>query len=288
MSDFDFNNVKAQKVEAMRQYNRQKKLKSFLFLVEVFLGLALLFWYSTYYVPIAADVAGGFLRRSAVVFGSSKYVFVVINVLVVVIYVFSVQKPTKPDVYDEYVSITSTIVSGRFVSSSSASSAAAIESPPPEESVNTVSDRQIVCVDNAVHNPPADQSVVRATTATEAAAAYRYREPRQSRFDAVTTETKTYRRTQSERYGKGNQTRELRRSETVIKRETTSSSSSAVGRDPTRRSSSAAMDDLSNDDFRMTIETFIAAKKKSLIRENTLDLKLERKECVSTTLSRFN
>ncbi|TXG52189.1 hypothetical protein EZV62_021358 [Acer yangbiense] len=285
MSAFDFNNVKAEKVEAMRQYNRQKKLKSFLFLVEVFLGLALIFWYSTYYVPIAADVAGGFLRRSAVVFGSSLYVFVIINVLVVVIYVFSVEKPNKPDVYDEYVSITTTTVSGRIVSSSSA---AAVESPPPEESVNTVSDRQIVCVDNAVHNPPADQSVVRTTTATEAAATYRDREPRQSRFDAVTTETKTYRRTQSERYGKENRPRELRRSETVIKRETTSSSSTAVGRYSTRRSSSAAMDDLSSEDFRMKIETFIEAKKKSLIRENTLDLKLERKECVSITLSRFN
>ncbi|KAK2660568.1 hypothetical protein Ddye_007101 [Dipteronia dyeriana] len=279
MSDFDFNNVKAEKVEAMRQYNQQKKLKSFLFIVEVFLGLALLFWYSTYFVPVAADVARDFLRRIAVVFDRSLYVFFIINVLVVVIYVFSVEKPTKPDVYDEYVSITTTTVS-------SSSSAAAIESPPPEESFNTVSDRQIVCVDNAVHNPPVEKSVVLATTAT---ATYRDREPRQGRFGVVTTETetKTYRRTRSEMYGKKNRP-ELRRSETVIKRETTSSAAAAVGRDPTRRASSAAMDDLSSEDFRMTIETFIAAKKQSLIRENTRDLKLETKECVSITLSRFN
>ncbi|KAK3231657.1 hypothetical protein Dsin_003538 [Dipteronia sinensis] len=284
MSDFDFNNVKAEKVEAMRLYNQQKKLKSFLFLFEVFLGLALLFWYSTYFVPVAADVARDFLRRIAVVFERSLYVFLVINVLVVVIYVFSVEKPTKPDVYDEYVSITTTTVSGQIVSSSSSSAAAAatVESPPPEESVNTVSDRQIVCVDNAVHNPPANQSVIRAKTATAAAGtAYRDRESRQSRFGAVTTETKTYRRTRSEMYVKDNRPRELRRSETSL-------SAAAVGRDSTRRASSAAMDDLSSEDFRMTIETFIAAKKKSLIRENTLDLKLESKECVSITLSRFN
>ncbi|KAH7567236.1 hypothetical protein JRO89_XS07G0036200 [Xanthoceras sorbifolium] len=276
MSSSDFNNVKAEKAAAMRSYNQQKKLKSFLFLVEVFVALALLLWYSTYYVPVAADVARDFLRRSAVVSGRSLYVFVITNVLVVVIFFLSRQKPTKPDFYDEYVSITTTTVPGRRVDST-----AAEHTPAPDESVTPISDRQIVSGDNAVHNPHSERSVVRAATAT-ASADDRDPEPilaasvRQSGAGAA-TETKRYRRTRSERFGKESRP-ELRRSETTI--------AAAVGREPERRSSSA-MDDLSNEEFRMTIETFIAAKKKSLIRENTLDLKLERKDCVSITFSRI-
>ncbi|XP_031269049.1 uncharacterized protein LOC116127535 [Pistacia vera] len=272
MASFNFNNVKAEKAEAMRRYNRQKKLKSFRFLLEVVAAMALLSWSSYTYIPVATEMAKDFLSQPVAVFDRSLFVLVIVNVLILLIFVSSSQTPEKSDFYDEYVNIT-TNVSRRSVP-------AAEQSPELKET--TLSDKQIVCVDNAV-NSQVDKNVVLnpSVTATDSEPKEKHviSPVRCSTVDAV-SEPKRYRRSRSERLEQEKR-RELRRSKTVVNREMVGEKS-----EPARRSS--AMDDLSSEEFRMTIETFIASKKKTLIQENTLDLKLEKNQCVAITLSAVN
>lgn len=251
MDPFKFNNVKAEKAKAMRNFNRQKILKK----LEVFTALALMAWSSYNYIPVAVKISADFLRHNVAVFGQPLYVFIAVNMLIVIISVLSLQKPAKQDFYKEYVSITNR--------SSTATSAKDDQKPAPEV---TVSDNQIACVDNVVNSP------------VEAKAAAPVPKRAVSGVGTV-TEAKEYRRTRSERLDrKGNRREVLRRSETLIKR--------ADQDNEGRRSSE--MDDLSSEEFRMTIETFIASKRKTLIEENTLDLKLENKQSLALTLSAVN
>lgn len=259
---FDFDFVRVEKLAAMRRYTQQKKLKSFVFFVEIFVALAfLLFWYSNYYVPVLSDVAFDFLRRSVVVFGRSIYMFLLINVLVGVILFMSFQKQTKSDLYDDYISI----------------SAAASAVSHSDAETSTVTDRQLVCVENAEKNETSTTTKATKTAVTAAEVAEKEAAGDSPPAESVETQTVIpesikYSRTRSEKYVKENRP-ELRRSGTVVRRE-------KKPLEQPRRASSA-MDDLSNEEFRSTIEKFIALKKKSLIRENTLDfIKLDRSRAV--------
>ncbi|GAY43044.1 hypothetical protein CUMW_071580 [Citrus unshiu] len=134
-------------------------------------------------------------------------------------------------------------------------------------------DNQIACVDNVVNSP------VEAKAAAPVPLEDCELPKRAVSAVGTVTEAKEYRRTRSERLDrKGNRREVLRRSETLIKR--------ADQDNEGRRSSE--MDDLSSEEFRMTIETFIASKRKTLIEENTLDLKLENKQSLALTLSAVN
>ncbi|XP_044510752.1 uncharacterized protein LOC123229180 [Mangifera indica] len=268
MGSFHCNNVEAEKAEAMRRYNRHIKLKSFLFLVEIVVALALLSWSSYTYIPVAAEMAKGFLCQPVVLFGRSLFVLMIVNVLILLIFVSS-QTPAKSDFYDEYVNINSNI--------SRRSIPAAEQSPDPKET--TVYDKQIVCVDNAV-NSPVEKNILLNPTATlpesELEEKHVISPVRCSTVDTV-SESKKYTRSRSERLEQENR-RELRRSKTAVKRDIAGDKN-----EPARRSS--AIDDLSSEDFKLAIETFIASQKKTLIRENTLDLKLERNQCLAITMS---
>ncbi|KAH9693064.1 tRNA-methyltransferase non-catalytic subunit trm6MTase subunit [Citrus sinensis] len=230
MDPFKFNNVKAEKAKAMRNFNRQKILKK----LEVFTALALMAWSSYNYIPVAVKISADFLRHNVAVFGQPLYVFIAVNMLIVIISVLSLQKPAKQDFYDEYVSITNR--------SSTATSAKDDQKPAPEV---TVSDNQIACVDNVVNSP------VEAKAAAPEPLEDCELPKRAVSAVGTVTEAKEYRRTRSERR-------------------------------------SSEMDDLSSEEFRMTIETFIASKRKTLIEENTLDLKLENKQSLALTLSAVN
>ncbi|KAH9758794.1 tRNA-methyltransferase non-catalytic subunit trm6MTase subunit [Citrus sinensis] len=230
MDPFKFNNVKAEKAKAMRNFNRQKILKK----LEVFTALALMAWSSYNYIPVAVKISADFLRHNVAVFGQPLYVFIAVNMLIVIISVLSLQKPAKQDFYKEYVSITNR--------SSTATSAKDDQKPAPEV---TVSDNQIACVDNVVNSP------VEAKAAAPVPLEDCELPKRAVSAVGTVTEAKEYRRTRSERR-------------------------------------SSEMDDLSSEEFRMTIETFIASKRKTLIEENTLDLKLENKQSLALTLSAVN
>lgn len=258
MDPFKFNNVKAEKAKAMRNFNRQKILKK----LEVFTALALMAWSSYNYIPVAVKISADFLSHNVAVFGQPLYMFIAVNMLIVIISVLSLQKPAKQDFYKEYVSITNR--------SSTATSAKDDQKPAPEV---TVSDNQIACVDNVVNSP------VEAKAAAPVPLEDCELPKRAVSAVGTVTEAKEYRRTRSERLDrKGNRREVLRRSETLIKR--------ADQDNEGRRSSE--MDDLSSEEFRMTIETFIASKRKTLIEENTLDLKLENKQSLALTLSAVN
>ncbi|KAJ4701977.1 tRNA-methyltransferase non-catalytic subunit trm6MTase subunit [Melia azedarach] len=269
MDSFEFNSIKAEKAEAMRRYNRHKRLKNFFFFAEVFAALVVLSWSSYTYIPAAAEMAGRFLRHYVAVLAKPLYVFISINILIILISFLPSQKPTKPDFYDEYVTITTNNNNSGNVPRRTFTTAD--HSPTPED---TVVDKQIICVYNAVKNSPVEKNLVCASRLKDCEAKQAVLCPIQQKKIEAATETKKYTRTRSERLDRENQ-RELRRSETAIKREVAA-----------RRS--CEMDDLSSEEFRMTIETFIAAKKKTLIRENTLDLKPEQKQCVAITLTSRN
>lgn len=255
MDSFEFNNVKAEKAQAIRNYNRQKMLQK----LEVFTALALLAWSSYNYIPVAVKISADFLCHNVSVFGQPLYVFIAINMLIVIISVLSFQKPAKQDFYEEYVSITNR--------SSTTTSAKDERQPGPEV---TVSDNQIACVDNVVNSPVEAEAEAVAAILLEDCEVPK-------RAVGTVTEVKQYRRTRSERLDrKGNRRGLLTRSETLIKR---------ADQVNEGRRSSEMMDDLSSEEFRMTIETFIASKKKTLIEENTLDLKLENKRSLALTLS---
>ncbi|XP_031269074.1 uncharacterized protein LOC116127578 [Pistacia vera] len=260
MASFHFNNVKAEKAEAMSWHNRQKKLISFRFLLEVVAALALLSWSSYTYIPVATEMAKGFLSQPLAVFDRSLFVLMIINVLMLLIFVSSSQTPEKSDFFDEYVNFTTNV--------SRWSVPAAEQSTELKET--TVSDKEIVCVDNAV-NSQVNKNVVPkfSVSVTDSGPKEKHviSPVRCSTVDAV-SESKRHRRSRSERLEQEKQ-RELRRSKAVVKREMVAEKS-----EPPRRSS--AMDDLSSEEFRLAIETFIASKKKTLIRENTLGLMLER------------
>lgn len=254
---FEFNNVKAEKAQAMRNYNRQKMLRK----LEVFTALALLAWPSYNYIPVAVKISADFLPHNVAVLGQPLYVFIAINMLIVIIFVLSFQKPAKQDFYDEYISITNR--------SPTITSAKDDRKLAPEV---IVSDNQIACVDNVVNSPVEAKAVAAVLLEVEDCEVPK-------RAVGTVTEAKEYRRTRSERLDrKGNRRELLRRSETLIK--------PADQVNEGRRSS--GMDDLSSEEFRMTIETFIASKKKTLIKENTLDLKLENKQSLALTLSAVN
>lgn len=253
MDTFEFNNVKAEKAQAIRNYNLQKIFQK----LEVFTALALLAWSSYNYTPVAVKISADFVGHNAAVFGQPLYVFIAINMLIVIISVLSFQKPAKQDIYKEYVSITNR--------SSTTTSATDERQPGPEV---TVSDNQIARVDNVV-NSPVEAEAVAAIPPEDGEVP--------KRAVGTVTEVKQYRRTRSERLDrKGSSRGLLTRSETLIKR---------ADQVNEGRRSSEMMDDLSSEEFRMTIETFIASKKKRLIEENTLDLKLENKQSLALTLS---
>ncbi|XVE94667.1 hypothetical protein REPUB_Repub02eG0028500 [Reevesia pubescens] len=140
MNSFEFDNVKAEKEDALWRYNMERKLRIGLRLIGFLLVLFLLSWsWFPTLIPDTVAVAGDFRRRFISTFNKPLFTFVVVNIIIVVVYVLSREKQTKkqtgsPDMYDEYV------ISRRSISTSVASAAT-------EE---TIVDKHIVLVENAV------------------------------------------------------------------------------------------------------------------------------------------
>ncbi|XWS24395.1 hypothetical protein CRYUN_Cryun28dG0098200 [Craigia yunnanensis] len=262
MASFEFVNVKAEKEDALWRYNMEKKLRIGLRLSGFLLALFLLSWsWFPTLIPDTVQVAGDFGRRFVSTFNKPLFTFVLVNIIILVVYILSSQKQTQkqatsPDIYDEYVS-------SRHVPKSAVSTAA----PATEQ---TVVDKQIVLVENAVALSPAKQLRTTVDTVTETKNSLSpVKQPTTIRtvltktkpvVSSTEVKQKEYRRTRSMVSESRNQRpREFRRSETAISRELVIS-----GIEPPRKS----MDEMSSEEFQLIIDSFIAERKKTLLQEN--------------------
>ncbi|KAK8475038.1 hypothetical protein V6N13_012360 [Hibiscus sabdariffa] len=271
MASFDFDAVKAEKEDALWRYNMEKKLKVGFRLAEFLLAFFLLtwYWFSTL-IPSTLAVAGDFYRFFVSIFNKPLFTFVSVNFIIGVVYGLSRQKqtqkqPTSTDIYDEYV-----CSSRRSITTSTASSAA----PATEE---TMVDKQIIFEENAAPLSPENQlemtidtdtireinislSPVKQLTTTMDPTVPEKAKPAVSSAELKENE---YRRTGTMVSECGIQSQrpiQLGRLETTIGGGVLVSS----GIEPPRKS----MDEMSSEEFKLIIDSFIAERKKVLRQEN--------------------
>lgn len=269
MSSSEFDAVQAEKSDAMRRYRSCRIFRFCLLLSGAFtLFFCLFTWF-----PYVQKIASAYLSD----FNSQLFVFLLINALVFFIYHLSNASAAgkndsvshRPDIYDQYVS-------------SSSSRRKKIDDEEkrlvivPPETVETVQRNE-----NIFHKT---QIVIRCENADCALV-----EENPVGDLAVSIETykidrekKNFRRMRSEKYSeekikRSDRPRELRRSETENGREMVVGG----GHTPTRKS----MQEMNNEEFRLTIESFIASKRKNLRDHNLAVLMEERKESFTEVTS---
>ncbi|XP_010499250.1 PREDICTED: uncharacterized protein LOC104776816 [Camelina sativa] len=255
MASFVSENVAAEKVDAMKKFEGKRNFLKFLPAIEALVAVLLLLYWLT-----STLFAGEYLRRiiSGGLTGAGIYIFGVVNVLIALIFSLSnQQKLTQPDMCFQYVSSSAVSpISGFSSSSSSATSPidGVCSSAVVSESINeeivleekSVTDFTSVTL-AAVEARPIRREMVRAVSSV-AETAHSIRKKREMMALAPATSESTandhhvYRRSRSERLEvRGASCRSMRRMRDI--------------------------DDLSSDDFRSTVETFIAGKKKMLSKE---------------------
>ncbi|KAG4148015.1 hypothetical protein ERO13_D05G260100v2 [Gossypium hirsutum] len=290
MASFEFDNVKAEKEDALWRYNMEKKLKIGLRLTGFLLALFLFAWsWFPTFIPGTLEVTGDFRRRLVSAFNEPLFTFVLVNFIIVVVYILSGGKHTQKqttstDIYDEYV--------GSYRWSILRSTVATVV-PAAEESMV---DKQIVHVEKAV--PPVSlvkqleptvetvretktslSPVEQPTTTTTANRTV----PTKKKPAVSSTEVreKEYLRSQSTISESVNQRApiEFRRSETSIC-EGGGGETVVSGIEPRRKS----MEEMSNEEFQRIIDSFIAERKKTLLQENTAHYTSTKEKCMPILL----
>ncbi|CAH2034081.1 unnamed protein product [Thlaspi arvense] len=256
MASFVSENVAAEKVDAMKRFERRKQFWKFPPAVEALaVVLLLLSWFTP---PLST---GEYLRRvTSGGLTGGIFIFGVVNVLIALIFSLSNrQKLNEPDLYFQYVSSSATAPVRGFSSVvtpvDGCSSAAVVSKPPASDNEGktswgkTETDSALsVTLENkdptltTEEARPVRREMVRAVSSV-AETAHAIRRKREMTFlPPATTGDHVYRRSRSEKLGlRGDIRRSMRRL--------------------------CDMDDLSNDEFRSTVETFIAGKKKMLLKE---------------------
>ncbi|TYJ35971.1 hypothetical protein E1A91_A05G275400v1 [Gossypium mustelinum] len=277
MASFEFDNVKAEKEDALWRYNMEKKLKIELRLIGFLLALFLFSWsWFPTFIPGTLEVAGDFRRRLVSAFNEPLFTFVLVNFIIVVVSILSGGKHTQKqttsaDIYDEYV--------GSYRRSILRSTVATAV-PAAEESMV---DKQIVHVENAV--PPVSLvKQLEATVETVRETKTSLSPVEQPTTTKTTTENRTvptktkpavsstevrekeYRRSQPTVSESVNQRApiEFRRSETSIC-EGGGGEMVVSSIEPRRKS----MEEMSDEEFQRIIDSFIAERRKTLSQENT-------------------
>ncbi|GKV46931.1 hypothetical protein SLEP1_g53889 [Rubroshorea leprosula] len=258
MDSFKLDNVKAEKAEALRRFNQRQTLKKLLLLLcELFLAFFLLSWLSKR-IPYALQISGDFVRGFVLVLDRPLFRFMLVSLLILVIFVLSFRKTSSPDIYDQYTG--------------SCWKATGNTAEEPVE--DTVVDKQVILEDIAVLEKravletvteeseravsPVKQDTLSTVTVTEvtvSAVIVTETKP------AMVVKKKDYRRSQSEmsENSRNKNRQELQRSDTTIGRQMV-----IAGTESRRKS----MDHLSSEEFKLTIESFIAERKKTLFLEN--------------------
>ncbi|XP_030527288.1 uncharacterized protein LOC115738717 [Rhodamnia argentea] len=256
VSPHEFDVVKAEKAKAMCRYQRTRKLRILAHALELLLVLVLLSWY---YSGLSA-AAGCFLRRLAGLLVKPLVVFLISNGIIVVI-VFLARKnddrrhgPEQHRIYDEYLSARRASGGGGSSGMVAAPEETHVdkqivpyETPlPPEKIIKEVplpvpeSNPPPMTADPVVEKGAGEEHVVRPAAAAAAAAA-----------------ENRYRRTRSEVTGEEEPRAELCRSATDN------------GRPKPLRGEGkpSSVEDLSNEEFNLTVEKYIAKTKWHLREE---------------------
>ncbi|KAL4280468.1 hypothetical protein GQ457_03G030520 [Hibiscus cannabinus] len=260
MTSFEFDNVKAEKEDALWRYNMEKKLKIGFRFAGFLLALFLFrtSWFPTFILD-TLEVAGNFRRRFVSTFNQPLLAFVLVNFIIAVVYILSSPKQsqeqaTTSDIYDEYV---------RSSRRSIPTSAAATEeitldkhtifeenSSPlcAEKPLETTVDYDTIGEANISLSPTTmDRTVLKKTKPAVSSTELKEKEYRRSR--SMVSESRKQRPT------------EFRRSESVIG----GGELVIPGTEPPRKS----MDEMSSEEFQLSIESFIAERKKILVQENS-------------------
>ncbi|GLT92090.1 hypothetical protein SLE2022_099470 [Rubroshorea leprosula] len=252
MDSIKFDNVKAEKAKALRRFNWRQTLKKLLLrLCKLLLAFYSLSWLSKR-VPYALQISRDFVRGFVPVLDRPLFWFMLVNLLILVIFVLSFRKTSSPDIYDEYTG--------------SCWNATGNTAEKPVE--DTVVDKQVILEDNAVLEKravletvtedservvsPVKQDALSTVTETEVTvSAVTVAETK----PAMVVKKKDYRRSRSEmsKNSRSKNRPELQRSDTTIGGQMV-----IAGTESQRKS----MDHLSNEEFKLTIESFIAEQKK--------------------------
>ncbi|KAE8654019.1 CYP722 protein [Hibiscus syriacus] len=279
MDSFEFDNVKAEKEDALWRYNMEKKLRSGF----QFIGFLLVFlfiswsWFPTL-IPDIVRVAGDLRLRFDNTLNEPLPIFIILNIIILIVCVLSSQKQTQKqsDIYEEYVDSRQSIMP-----------ASAVED-------DTTVDRQIVAAENAVavttgaEETTAEKQIVLVENAVAVAETKRSLSPRKrqqqqqqpstmslaltvTKPKPVITSTekanrKEYGRTRSVLSESGN-----RRPRWQFKK----SEMAMMGRElmvSTTEPSRKSLDEMSNDEFRLIVDSFIAERRKILIQENCMSI----------------
>lgn len=252
-SSHEFDNVKAEKAKAMRRYQRTRELRTLAHVLELLLALFLLSWYSS---GLSA-AAGGFLRRLAGLLARPLVVFLISNGIIAIIVFLAGKNDDRRHrrephhIYDEYLSARRASGGGGVSTGTVAApdethvdkQIVPYEAPPPHEKIITEVPLPLSESDppplTAVEKDAGEEDVVRPAAAE-----------------------KRYRRTRSEVTGEEEEPRaELCRWATDNGRPK-----------PLRgeeRPPSSSVEDLSNEEFNLTVEKYIA-KTKWFLREEIM------------------
>ncbi|KAG8503090.1 hypothetical protein CXB51_000890 [Gossypium anomalum] len=236
MDSFEIDNVKAEKEDALRRYNMERKLRLGLRYMGFLLVLFLISW--SWFPPLTShiiEVAGDLSQRYINTLNDPFFIFILMNIIILVVYILSTQKQsTSSGIYDEYVSSHRSII--------------------PAEAA--VLDKQIVVVENAVD-----------VAQTKRPLSPIKQQPWMTKTKPAITSTdkvkqKEYRRTRSvlSESGKRRPRRVYRRSETAI-----------TGRELvvcSAESAREAIHEMSNEEFQLKVDSFIAERRKALMQEN--------------------
>lgn len=246
MESCNFDNVKAEKARAMRRYNRLQTIARLFRLAELFVGAFLLSW-TFARLPFALRISRDYLRLLSGVVSSPLFVFLVCNVIIVSLVAKSrhvtTSAPQDPDhdvqtrLYQEFAENCAKSESGND----------AVNAEEEEEEV-VYQDKQIISEVNEADPKPETES-------------------ESSDSDSGLEFPKAIRRTKSEKFESVNIPATLRRSETEDCRKMLRSGQETVPEDPE--------DDLSNEEFRRSIEAFIEKQKRFHHQEESLAIVLQ-------------
>ncbi|KFK36158.1 hypothetical protein AALP_AA4G085600 [Arabis alpina] len=251
MASFVSKNVDAEKMDAMKTFETRRMFWKILPAIEVFFAVLLLL---SWFTPFLS--AGEYLRQVLLSGGltSGIFIFGVVNVLIALIFSLSNRnKLIEPDLYFQYVSSSATAANdgcsfvaspiGGCSSSSSSSSTVVLKSSASEKEENTSKGKPLATTleNTDTDRPMRGREMVRAVSCVGETDHVIRRKREMTFLPSATTESsagdQVYRRSRSERLDRGS-TRGL-----------------------------CEIDDLSSDEFRSTVEKFIAGKKKMLLKE---------------------
>ncbi|CAK9178499.1 unnamed protein product [Ilex paraguariensis] len=236
----DIDHVKFEKANAISRYRRCLQISKLLQMLEIVVALSLIAWSSTR-IPAVFKVSGEYLLEVSAYFLKPHAVFLIGNAIIVALVVISRQNygskytGEAADIYDE--DVRDSEIQGLFAASPDGETS--LSSPPPPETEECADsnhhDKQIVCLENAVFQLQCD-------AVTHA-------------IEKATKQIQKFQRTQSEKLKHEifmKPRRELRRSETEIRELV-----AFPGERSTMMTSRFTVDSLSNEEFRLTIESFI-------------------------------